>query len=111
MTAEEAQEFNRLLAKVTKTNEDLDPSTLKTLRASTKTRNANKVNWYGGGGFTHMVVGASMYEVDDDGGVFLTERATNGEWSKAVAAQLRFHPNARPSGLRRKAGPTAACGD
>lgn len=90
MLAEEAQEFTRLLAKVTKTVDELDPATMKTLRACTKTRTASQVTWHGGGGFTHLAVGPSMYEVDEDGDVFLAERATNGEWSKAVAAQLRF---------------------
>ena len=31
-----------------------------------------------------------MYEVDDDGDVFLSGQATNGAWSKSVAAQLKF---------------------
>ena len=36
-------------------------------------------------------MGPSMYEVDDeDGEVYLSEAATNGAFSKAVAGQLRF---------------------
>lgn len=43
-----------------------------------------------GGAFTHLAVGPSMYEVDEDGDVFLSSEATNGAWSKSVAAQLKF---------------------
>lgn len=43
-----------------------------------------------GGGFTHLAVGPSMYEVDGDGDVFLSRQATNGAWSRSVAAQLKF---------------------
>jgi len=31
-----------------------------------------------------------MYEIDEDGDVFLAPAATNGLWSRSVAAQLRF---------------------
>jgi len=49
------------------------------------------VIWHGGGGFIHLVVGPSMYEVDEeDGDVFLSAEATNGAWSQSVAAQLKF---------------------
>ncbi|MDN5893933.1 MAG: site-specific DNA-methyltransferase [Nocardioides sp.] len=90
MTPEEAQEFTRLLGKATKDQDDLDKATVKTLRASTKTKDATTILWHGGGGFTHLEVGPSMYEVDEDGAVFLSDQATNGTWSKAMAAQLKF---------------------
>lgn len=90
MTPAEAQEFTRLLGKVVKDRDGLDTATVKTLRAVTKTREASTQRWYGGGGFTHLEVGPSMYEVDDDGDVFLSEHAVNGAWSQAVAAQLKF---------------------
>ena len=89
MTVEEAAEFTRLLNKVTNAV-DVDAAAVKALRAATKTREvANKV-WHGGGGFVHVSVGPSMYDVDEDGDVFLSPEATNGMWSKSVAAQLGF---------------------
>ncbi|MDP2712556.1 MAG: site-specific DNA-methyltransferase [Solirubrobacteraceae bacterium] len=91
MTPAEAQEFGRLLGKVAKDRDDLDPATVRALRAATRTRDETTVTWHGGGGFTHLAVGPSMYDVDeDDGDVYLSTAATNGPWSQAVAAQLRF---------------------
>lgn len=49
------------------------------------------VEWKGGGGFRHMRVGPSMFDLDpatDE--VFLAVWATNGPFSEAVAAQLGF---------------------
>jgi adenine-specific DNA-methyltransferase len=54
--------------------------------------------WQGGGGFRAVEVGPSMY-VDVPGiGVLLSEEATNGTFSKAVAGQLgyEFQPDAAP---------------
>lgn len=90
MEPEQAQQFTTLLNKIVKVGYDLDPATIRTLKGATKTKNETTLNWHGGGGFTHMVVGPSMYEVDDDGDVFLSSEATNGAWSKSVAAQLKF---------------------
>jgi adenine-specific DNA-methyltransferase len=91
MTPDEAREFTRLLGKVTKSCDDLDEATLAALKAITKTREESTVTWHGGGGFVHLAVGPSMYEVDNDGGeIFLSANATNGAWSQSVAAQLRF---------------------
>ncbi|MDV3131449.1 site-specific DNA-methyltransferase [Mycobacterium sp. 29Ha] len=91
MTPKEAQEFNRLLGKVIKDRDDLHVPTVRALKAATKTRDKKTMNWVGGGGFTHLVVGPSMYEVDDDDGdTYMSAAAVNGEWSKAVAAQLKF---------------------
>ncbi len=89
MTPAEAQEFNRLLNKVSKST-PVDAAVLKSLRSVTKTRETKTTIWHGGGGFTHVVVGPSMYEVDDDGDVLLAPAATNETWSRSVAAQLRF---------------------
>lgn len=47
------------------------------------------VEWNGGGGFRSVEVGPSMY-VDTDYGVLLSEAATNGTFSKAVAGQLGY---------------------
>lgn len=47
--------------------------------------------WKGGGGFRHMKVGPSMFDLDTEtGDVFLAEWATNGAFSEAVSAQLGF---------------------
>jgi len=45
-----------------------------------------------GGGFSVARIGPSMYEVDDDDGstVYLSAAATNGEFSKAIAGQLKY---------------------
>lgn len=61
------------------------------LSKRTRTRTETVKAWHGGGAFTHLVVGASMYDVDSEtGDVYLSEHAVNGVWSKSVAAQLRF---------------------
>lgn len=56
-----------------------------------KTRDDRTVLWHGGGGYTHLTVGPSMYDVDPDTrDIYLSDAAVNGDWSKSVAAQLRF---------------------
>lgn len=91
ITPEEAQQFTSLIGKVTKSVDGLDPSTIKALKAATRTRNETTLTWTGGGGFTVARMGPSMYDVDDeDGTVYLSEHATNGAWSKAIAGQLKF---------------------
>lgn len=47
------------------------------------------VGWEGGGGFTHVEVGPSMFE-DVDGTVVMADWAVGGELTEAVAAQLEF---------------------
>lgn len=47
------------------------------------------VGWEGGGGFTHVEVGPSMFE-DVDGTIVMAEWAVGGELTEAVAAQLEF---------------------
>lgn len=47
------------------------------------------VGWGGGGGFTHVEVGPSMFE-DVDGTVVMADWAVGGELTEAVAAQLGF---------------------
>ena len=56
-----------------------------------------KVEWAGGGGFVDVQVCPSMYEVTP-AGVLLAEWATNGQFARAVAAQLgfTFQPDATP---------------
>lgn len=91
MTPEDAQLFTTLLSRMSKSMSGLDPQTLKALRTAARTKEEATVQWAGGGGFTVARMGPSMYEVDDeDGEVYLSEAATNGAFSKAVAGQLRF---------------------
>jgi adenine-specific DNA-methyltransferase len=91
MTAEDAQRFTTLLGKATKTLDGLDETTVKALRAATKTKDETTVQWQGGGGFTVARIGPSMYDVDDENdSVYLSDTATNGAWSKAVAGQLGY---------------------
>ncbi|SEO94891.1 site-specific DNA-methyltransferase [Actinacidiphila rubida] len=88
MTPEEAQEFNRLLTKVTKAaDEDLDAATIRALKAATKTKNVTTDNWHGGGSFTHLQVGESMF-VEMAGMVLLADWATQGALAEAMCAQL-----------------------
>ncbi|NCD19932.1 MAG: site-specific DNA-methyltransferase [Actinobacteria bacterium] len=70
---------------------DASADVVKALRRVGRTRNETTTIWRGGGGFTVAQMGPSMYDVDDeDGVVYLSEHATNGAWSKAVAGQLKF---------------------
>lgn len=59
--------------------------------------------WPGGGGFRHMRVGPSMFDLDaETGDVFLAEWATNGAFSAVVAAQLGFELTDEPPFCGRK---------
>ncbi len=61
----------------------------KALRDAEKTE--TETVWRGGGGFRHLRVGPSMFDLDaETGDVYLAEWATNGVFSEAVAAQLGF---------------------
>jgi hypothetical protein len=80
ITPTEAREFSRLLAKVVKNRRDLDAQTVKTLKAITKTRDKITKLWHGGGSFTHLEVGPSMFE-EFDGMVLLADWATRGDIS------------------------------
>ena len=70
----------------------LDEATLRTMKAATKTRDKATVLWTtAAAAFAHVTVGPSMYDVDEEtGDVFLSKAAVNGNWSKSVAAQLKF---------------------
>lgn len=54
--------------------------------------------WAGGEGFREVTVAQSMYDVVDNTTVLLAERATNGTFARAMAAQLDFdsQPHATP---------------
>lgn len=61
------------------------------------------VNWKGGGGFRHLRVGPSMFDLDPESEeVYLAEWATNGAFSAAVAAQLGFERADEPPFCGRK---------
>ncbi|WP_217376338.1 site-specific DNA-methyltransferase [Paenarthrobacter ureafaciens] len=94
LTAEESQTLISLLKKLGNdpalSTLDVTKNVKSELNRRTKTQSETITSWHGGGGFRHLQVGPSMYEVDEDGDVFLSEAATNGAWSKSVAAQLRF---------------------
>ncbi|MGW4196653.1 site-specific DNA-methyltransferase [Streptomyces sp. NPDC005004] len=63
--------------------------TLKKLQQLGRKKKRAEILWSGGGAFRSMAVGPSMYEVTGYG-VMLTEWATNGKFSRAVAGQLGF---------------------
>ncbi|MGP5268053.1 site-specific DNA-methyltransferase [Brachybacterium alimentarium] len=91
----------RLAAKLAKTSEtsiDVSAKALAPLRAATKTRDETTVRWSGGGGFTIARLGPSMYDVEDgpEGrtDVYLSQAATNGAWSAAIAGQLGYRRTA-----------------
>lgn len=61
------------------------------------------VGWTGGGGFRHLRVAPSMFDLDvETGDVFLAEWASNGAFSEAVAAQLGFEQADSPPFCGRK---------
>lgn len=64
------------------------------LRRRTRTKDETTIHWYGGGGFTHLMVGPSMFE-EVEGIVLLADWATRGELAKAMCAQLeiRYTPD------------------
>jgi DNA modification methylase len=93
VTPEEAHEFNRLLNKVVK-GVDVDKDAIKALRNATKTKGQTTTIWHGGGGFSHLEVGPSMFESIGDI-VVLAEWATQGDLAQAMCAQLsvRYRPD------------------
>lgn len=97
LNSEELKYFDRLLRKVS----DADLSQLditRPVKAALTKRTATKKEvtkiWHGGGGFTHLTVGPSMFE-EIDGFIVLADWATQGELAKAMCAQLgaRYTPN------------------
>lgn len=88
MLPEDAQKFNTLLKKALDNLDiEADEKTVKALRAATKTRDETTTIWHGGGGFTHVRVGESMFtEIGDR--VYLSDWAVSGALTKAMCAQL-----------------------
>lgn len=94
MTPAEAQEFNRLLNKVEKSSDAFNATTIRDLRAVTKTKDNKTTIWQAGGGFTHLVIGESMF-VQMAGMTLLADWATQGALAEAMCAQLSvpYHPD------------------
>ncbi|MEQ5803376.1 site-specific DNA-methyltransferase [Halomonas sp. H10-9-1] len=64
------------------------------LARRTRTRDETTTQWFGGGGFTHLEVGPSMFE-EVEGFILLADWATHGALAKAMCAQLevRYRPD------------------
>lgn len=99
LDADETRDLIRLLNKISNAENqsavlDLMPEAVKSLRKAATTRDETVVSWAGGGGFTHLQVGASMF-AELNGRVFLADWATNGALTRAMCAQLgiRHHPD------------------
>src|SRR3546814_474496 len=83
----------------------LDESTMKAVAKAMREaeKKVNQTLWSGGGGFRHVRIGPSMFDLDTEtGDVFLAEWATNGAFSEAVAAQLGFERDDAPPFSGRK---------
>lgn len=97
MTPDLAQAFAAYLRKVSAhlgAEAGLDKNTMKAIRDAVKTRPVTTVNWHGGGDFTHLRVGPSMFE-NVGSMVLLAEWATQGDLARAMCAQLevRYQPD------------------
>lgn len=66
---------------------DVTKSAKSQLAMRTKTRDQTTTLWHGGGGFTHLEVGPSMFE-EVEGMVLLADWATQGDLAEAMCAQL-----------------------
>lgn len=92
---EDAALFNTILSRAAKQCGDgVDPATIRALKAVTRTKDVTTVNWVGGGGFTAVKVGPSMFDAED-GYVFLADWATKSALARAVCAQIgvRYVPD------------------
>lgn len=91
VTPQDAQRFVTLLNKFVTFSGLEDKASVKLLKDAAQTHDNEIRQWEGGGGFTVAELAPSMYEVDDDtGATYLSEAATNGAWSRAVAGQLQY---------------------
>ena len=90
----EADKFNTVLTRLTKIDGiELDAATIRALRGATRTRAETATIWHGGGGFTHLVVGPSMF-TEVEGMVLLADWAAQTDLAVAMCAQLsvRYRP-------------------
>lgn len=93
---DETKALVRLLKKVDGPDAELDVSkqVKSQLTRLTKTREVSTQVWHGGGGFTHLQVGPSMF-VEMAGMVLLADWATQGDLARAMCAQIgvRYRPD------------------
>lgn len=88
VSADEAQNFSSLLGKIVKRLDDpVKGDVAKLLRAAVKTHDVRTTNWHGGGGFTRLQVGPSMF-VEFDDMILLADWATQGDLARAMCAQI-----------------------
>lgn len=87
LTADEARALQAMLRKLGDTPVDVTKKVRTQLVNATKTREVTTKLWHGGGGFTHVEVGPSMFESFGDI-VVLAEWATQGALAEAMCAQL-----------------------
>ncbi len=73
---------------------DLTAQVKSNLNTRTKTQESTTRHWFGGGAFTHVKVGPSMF-VEVAGMLLLADWATQSELSKVICAQLsvRYAPD------------------
>lgn len=93
LDATEARTLNALLRKVAAaelSTLDITKTVRSTILTRTKTKDHRTTLWHGGGGFTHLEVGPSMFE-EIDGVIVLADWATRGDLAEAMCAQLEAH--------------------
>lgn len=95
---DEAKTLVRLLKKADGpgTNLDVSKQVKSQLTRLTKTTEVSTQIWHGGGGFTHLRVGPSMF-VEMSGMVLLADWATQGDLARAMCAQIGV--TYRPDGI------------
>lgn len=100
LTAEQAQQFQGLLSKVV-ASVDVPKPVVDAIRAATRTQVVTETLWHGGGGFSHLEVGPSMF-TELGGMVLLADWATQGKLTRAMCAQLgvRYQPDGIFAGAR-----------
>lgn len=94
---DETTALNDLLRKVAAadlTTVDVTKSVRSAIVKRTNTKNVTTTVWHGGGGFTHLRVGPSMF-TEVAGMVLLADWATQGELAEAMCAQVgvRYRPD------------------
>ena len=87
LSSDETKALLSLLKKMGSTPLDMTSQLTSELRRRTKTVTSTRVNWHGGGGFTHVKVGPSMF-IEIGGMVLLADWASHNELTRAMCAQL-----------------------
>jgi hypothetical protein len=94
LSADQSKSLLALLRPLDEASLDITSAVKSHLNKLTKTKDVTTTLWYGGGGFTHVQVGPSMFE-EVAGMVLLAEWATQGDLARAMCAQLgvRYRPD------------------